>query len=200
MKTLALLFLFLFVFPVVCMTSKTVQATTDGSELVNGTYSVPLRSIRYVRVYIDASGKAGMSVSGSVMSNGNEIYLYVFDEDGYYRYSQWEAQCELNGGFSLPPFTTLKQYFQQEFSAYVCMYGNNSYEYSFVPSQTDHYYFVFDNYWQNDWQTNKVIQLTATWTDAGTPEFSSFMIMSLFMIATMLAVTFYKKARPRQKS
>ena len=44
---------------------------------------------------------------------------------------------------------------------------------------------------------------TPLWNDFGAPiipEFPSFLILPLFMIATLLAITFHKKKRPRQKS
>jgi len=90
-------------------------------------------------VYIDISGKERNLVSGRVVETaGYDINFYVFDQKGF---NTWRE------GKSAPMYVNARRV--------------NSYYYSFVPDYSD-YYFVLDNTYS--WFTNKVPQITASWS------------------------------------
>ncbi len=132
-----------------------ICASASTENLASDTYTVNLRKQSYVNLYIDASAHPGSTVEGSISVTGGQINFYVFDADGWDRYQLYDPTSISFGG----PYGTEQDYFERQFSCQVFAKLVNSYSFSFAPSQTDHYYFVFDNRYNNDWQTNKQVSL-----------------------------------------
>jgi hypothetical protein len=130
-----------------------VTATTISSE----TYTVNLRSQSYANLYIDASAHEGSVVEGSISVTGGQINFYVMDQDGWNSYQYYDPTSATF--FGPDPTALEEEYFADHFHCQVFAKFVTSYQFSFVPSQTDHYYFVFDNRYNNDWLTNKQVSL-----------------------------------------
>lgn len=116
------------------------QVTKTTSEmLIDDKPTVPAGRYFHYCVYIDISGKERNLVSGRVVETaGYDINFYVFDQKGF---NTWRE------GKSAPMYVNARRV--------------NSYYYSFVPDHSDHY-FVLDNTYS--WFTNKVPQITASWS------------------------------------
>jgi len=116
--------------------------------LIDDKPTVSAGKYTYYRIYIDISGKQRNIVSGNIVETaGYDINFYVFDQKGY---NAW------TGGSSA--------------TAYVSAERIKSYSYSFAPDHSDYYFFVLDN--RYSWFTNKVPQITATWSyEATTTEY-----------------------------
>jgi hypothetical protein len=108
--------------------------------LINDKPTVSAGRAIYYSVYIDITGKKENLISGIVVETaGYDINFYVFDQKGFNAWQRGETA-----------------------QAYVDARRVNNYKYSFVPDHSDYYYFVLDN--RYSWFTNKVPQITATWS------------------------------------
>jgi len=113
---------------------------TDSKVLIDEKPTVSAGKAIYYDVHIDVSGKERNIVSGEVVETaGYDINFYVLDQKGF---NAWKE------GRSAP--------------AYVSANRIKSYSYSFVPDHSDYYFFVLDNTYS--WFTNKVPQITASWS------------------------------------
>lgn len=111
----------------------------ESSTLISDKPTVSAGQARYLRIYIDISGKDRNVIYGSVVETaGYDINFYVFDQKGF---NAWQDG--------------------RSAAAYVSAQRIRTYDYSFVPDHSDYYFFVLDN--RYSWFTNKVPSITATW-------------------------------------
>ena len=137
------------------------NTNTISKTISSETYTVNLRQQSYVRLYVDASAQEDNLVEGSISVAGGQINFYVFDEDGWNAYEDYDPASM---SFMGPDPNKMEQdYYESHFSCYVYAKFVSSYQFSFVPKHTDHYFFVFDHRYNNDWLSNKQVTLNAVW-------------------------------------
>lgn len=139
---IVVVFLIVLFLPIISVTYEVTvpEQKTEENVLINDKPTVPAGKYLYYYVYIDISGKENNKVCGTITETaGYDINFYVFDQKGF---NAWKEKI------SAP--------------AYVSAARVNNYSYCFAPDHSDYYYFVLDNTYS--WFTNKVPQITASWT------------------------------------